>query len=135
MILSEFGLDPETGHIINGHTPVKAVKGESPVKANGRLFIIDGGFCTAYQKTTGIAGYTLVYNSHGLKIKAHGHFCGVKKVIDEYADMESDAMDVESFPSRRFISDTDDGDRLCRRIEALESLLTAYKNGEINEKS
>ena len=69
MILTEFGLDPDTGHIINGHTPVKAVKGESPVKANGRLFVIDGGFCKAYQKTTGIAGYTLIYSSHGIRLK------------------------------------------------------------------
>ena len=135
MILSEFGLDPETGHIINGHTPVKAVKGESPVKANGRLFIIDGGFCAAYQKTTGIAGYTLVYNSHGLKIKAHQEFCGVSKVINEHADMESDAVEVEKFSSRRFIADTDEGIKLNRRIEALECLLKAYEDGEINEKS
>ena len=71
MILSEFGLDPESGHIINGHTPVKATKGESPVKAGGRLFIIDGGFCKAYQKTTGIAGYTLIYSSHGVRLKSH----------------------------------------------------------------
>lgn len=135
MILSQFGLDPETGHIINGHTPVKAVKGESPVKANGKLFIIDGGFCTAYQKTTGIAGYTLVYNSHGLKIKSHRHFCGVKKVIDEHADIESDATEVERFAERRFIADTDDGEKLNLRIEALERLLRAYSDGEINEKS
>ena len=71
MILAEFGLDPDTGHIINGHTPVKARKGESPVKAGGKLFVIDGGFCKAYQKTTGIAGYTLIYSSHGIRLKSH----------------------------------------------------------------
>lgn len=89
---------PKKGHIINGHTPVRAGKGESPVKADGKLFIIDGGFCEAYQKTTGIAGYTLVYNSHGLKIKAHRPFEGIAKAIDENADIESEAEQVESFP-------------------------------------
>ena len=134
MILSEFGLDPETGHIINGHTHVKARKGESPVKANGRLFIIDGGFCEAYQKTTGIAGYTLVYNSHGLKIKSHRPFEGISKVIDENADIESDAELVERFEKRRYIADTDEGAHLTRRIAALNQLLDAYRSGEIQEK-
>lgn len=134
MILSEFGLDPETGHIINGHTPVKAGKGESPVKAGGKLFIIDGGFCEAYQKTTGIAGYTLVYNSHGLKIKAHRPFEGISKVIDENADIESDAELVERFDKRRYIADIDEGAHLTRRIAALNELLAAYRSGEIQEK-
>ena len=131
MILTEFGLDPDRGHIINGHTPVKASKGESPVKAGGKLFIIDGGFCEAYQKTTGIAGYTLVYNSHGLKIKAHRPFEGIAKAIDENADIESEAEQVESFPRRRYIADCDDGVRLRKRIEALEALLAAFRSGEI----
>ena len=131
MILEEFGLDADGGHIINGHTPVKAGKGESPVKAGGKLFIIDGGFCEAYQKTTGIAGYTLVYNSHGLKIKSHRSFEGISKVIDENADIESDAEQVERFERRRYIDDCDDGVRLRRRIEALEQLLAAYRAGEI----
>ena len=134
MILSEFGLDPETGHIINGHTPVKAGRGESPVKAGGKLFIIDGGFCEAYQKTTGIAGYTLVYNSHGLKIKAHRPFEGISKVIDENADIESDAELVERFDKRRYIADIDEGAHLTRRIAALNELLAAYRSGEIQER-
>lgn len=134
MILSEFGLDPESGHIINGHTPVKAVKGESPVKANGKLFIIDGGFCKAYQKTTGIAGYTLVYNSHGLKIKAHRGFDGINSVLTDNADIESEARQIERFDRRRYIKDTDDGERLLKRIEALTELLSAYRSGEIQEK-
>lgn len=134
MILSEFGLDPELGHIINGHTPVKAKKGESPIKAGGKLFIIDGGFCEAYQKTTGIAGYTLVFNSHGLKIKSHFPFEGVAAAIDDNADIESEAVTVERFPRRRYIADCDNGVRLRRRIEALESLLEAYRSGEISEK-
>lgn len=134
MILNEFGLDPETGHIINGHTPVKARKGESPIKAGGKLFIIDGGFCEAYQKTTGIAGYTLVYNSHGLKIKAHMPFEGVAAAIDDNADIESEAIQVERFSHRRYIADCDDGVLLRRRIQALEQLLAAYHSGEISEK-
>lgn len=134
MILSEFGLDPELGHIINGHTPVKAKKGESPIKAGGKLFIIDGGFCEAYQKTTGIAGYTLVFNSHGLKIKSHFPFEGVAAAIDDNADIESEAVTVERFPRRRYIADCDNGVRLRRRIGALESLLEAYRSGEISEK-
>ena len=134
MILSEFGLDPENGHIINGHTPVKAKKGESPVKAGGKLFIIDGGFCEAYQKTTGIAGYTLVFNSHGLKIKAHKPFEGVAAAIDDNADIESEAVQVERFERRRYIDDCDSGAQLRRRIQALESLLAAYRSGEIQEK-
>ena len=131
MILNEFGLDPETGHIINGHTPVKARKGESPIKAGGKLFIIDGGFCEAYQKTTGIAGYTLVYNSHGLKIKAHMPFEGVAAAIDDNADIESEAIQVERFSHRRYIADCDDGVRLRKRIEALEALLEAFRSGEL----
>lgn len=134
MILSEFGLDPKNGHIINGHTPVKAKKGESPVKAGGKLFIIDGGFCEAYQKTTGIAGYTLVFNSHGLKIKAHKPFEGVAAAIDDNADIESEAVQVESFERRRYIDDCDSGAQLRRRIQALESLLASYRSGEIQEK-
>lgn len=123
MILAEFGLDPENGRIINGHTPVKAGRGESPIKAGGRLFIIDGGFCKAYQKTTGIAGYTLIYNSHGLRIKAHRPFEGISAVLSENADIESDSVQVESFERRRYIADTDEGTRLRRRIRALEALL------------
>ena len=134
LILTEFGLDPESGHIINGHTPVKAKKGESPVKAGGRLFIIDGGFCKAYQPTTGIAGYTLIYNSHGIRLKSHRPFEGVARVIGENADMESDSVVVESFPRRRYVSDTDEGAVIGRRIEALERLLVLYRSGEMQQR-
>ena len=134
MILREFGLDPDSGHIINGHTPVKARKGESPVKANGKLFVIDGGFCKAYQATTGIAGYTLIYNSHGLRLKSHRPFNGVARVLSNNEDMESDSVQVESFARRRYIADTDSGMVLRRRIEALEALLAAYRSGDIQEK-
>ena len=134
MILREFGLDPDSGHIINGHTPVKAKKGESPVKANGKLFVIDGGFCKAYQATTGIAGYTLIYNSHGLRLKSHRPFNGVARVLSNNEDMESDSVQVESFARRRYIADTDSGAVLCRRIEALEALLAAFRRGDIQER-
>lgn len=127
MILREFGLDPDSGHIINGHTPVKAAKGESPIKAGGKLFIIDGGFCKAYQKTTGIAGYTLIYNSHGLRLKSHRPFEGVARVLSDNVDMESSSIPVEHFPARRYIADTDRGAQLRRRVEALETLLELYR--------
>ena len=129
MILAEFGLDPDTGHIINGHTPVKARKGESPVKAGGRLFVIDGGFCKAYQKTTGIAGYTLIYSSHGIRLKSHRPFEGVAKVLSENADMESDSVSIEQFPRRRYVADADEGEGLRRRITALRELLAQYRSG------
>lgn len=131
MILAEFGLDPDTGHIINGHTPVKAKKGESPVKAGGRLFVIDGGFCKAYQATTGIAGYTLIYSSHGIRLKSHRPFEGVAKVLSENADIESDSVSIEQFPRRRYIADTDAGEGLSRRIAALGELLELYRSGEL----
>ena len=133
MILREFGLDSETGRIINGHTPIKAVKGEKPVKAGGKLFIIDGGFCKAYQKTTGIAGYTLIYNSHGLRLKSHRPFEGVNKVLTDNIDMESSSTPVETFEQRRFIADTDRGERLQLRKQALSELLAAYRDGTIPE--
>ena len=133
MILEEFGLDRDSGRIINGHTPAKAVKGENPVKAGGKLFIIDGGFCKAYQKTTGIAGYTLIYNSHGLRLKSHRPFEGVGKVLSDNADMESSSIPVERFPHRRYIADTDEGRELQLRREALQALLAAYRDGRLPE--
>lgn len=132
-ILVEFGLCPEEGHIINGHTPVKAKKGESPVKAGGKLFIIDGGFCKAYQSTTGIAGYTLIYSSHGLRLKSHRPFEGVTKVLSDNVDMESESVPVLSFSNRRYIADTDKAAGLNERISALKYLLGKYRLGELAE--
>lgn len=132
-ILREFSLDDSTGHIINGHTPVKAKKGESPVKANGKLFIIDGGFCKAYQKTTGLAGYTLIYSSHGIRLKSHRPFEGVASVIKYNADMESDSVLIETFPRRLHIKDTDVGEKLKNKIVALNELLDMYRTGEISQ--
>ncbi len=134
-ILEQFGLCSESGHIINGHTPVRVRKGESPIKAGGKLFVIDGGFCKAYQKTTGIAGYTLIYNSHGLRLKAHRPFNGVAAVLTNNADMESDSVSVETFPKRRSISDTDEGEQLILRTKALKELLSAYRTGELDERT
>lgn len=131
MILGEFGLDPEYGRIINGHTPVKARKGESPIKAGGRLFIIDGGFCRAYQPTTGIAGYTLIYNSHGLRLKSHRPFEGISRVLSDNADIESSSIPAEAFPSRRYIADTDKGKKLEERRAMLRALISAYREGSI----
>lgn len=131
MLLEEFGLSGKTGHIINGHTPVKAKLGESPVKAGGKLFIIDGGFCKAYQPKTGLAGYTLIHNSHGLRLKAHRPFTGIKAVLNEDADMESDSVCVETFPRRHYLADTDHGAELKERISALSCLLEAYRTGEL----
>ena len=134
MLLREFGLYSENAHIINGHTPIHVKEGENPLKAHGRLIVIDGGFCKAYQKTTGIAGYTLIYSSHGVRLKSHRPFEGVAKVLSENADMESDSVPVEFFPSRRYIQDTDEGPRLLKRIDALNTLLTAYRTGQLQQK-
>lgn len=133
MILREFGLDPVKGRVINGHTPVKARKGESPIKAGGKLFIIDGGFCRAYQPTTGIAGYTLIYNSHGLRLKSHRPFEGVARVLADNMDMESNSIPVETFPVRRYIADTDSGKNLEWRRAALKALIQAYREGSISQ--
>ena len=86
MLLREFGLYSENSHIINGHTPIHVMEGENPLKANGRLIVIDGGFCKAYQKTTGIAGYTLIFNSHGMRLKSHQPFSGMEAALSENLD-------------------------------------------------
>jgi fructose-1,6-bisphosphatase-3 len=113
-ILQEFGLDPGTCHIINGHVPVKVSKGESPLKAGGKLLVIDGGFSKAYQKQTGIAGYTLIYNSYGLMLAAHEPFESTQKAIEEEADIHSQTQILEQTTSRKFVRDTDQGRVICR---------------------
>ncbi|NTW71247.1 MAG: fructose-1,6-bisphosphatase, partial [Eubacteriaceae bacterium] len=134
MILKEFGLDPEAAHIINGHVPVKTGKGESPIKANGRLLVIDGGFAKAYQSTTGIAGYTLIYNSYGLQLASHEPFESVEKSVIEGIDIRSTISVVEKVVNRKKVSDTDMGQKLKRQIDYLEMLLGAYRKGVIKEK-
>jgi fructose-1,6-bisphosphatase-3 len=130
-ILNEFGLNSEISHIINGHTPIKVAKGESPLKANNRLIVIDGGFCRAYQKTTGIAGYTLIYNSHGMRLKAHQPFESIEKVLTENKDIESTSNFFEMEKHRVMVKDTDNGKVILENIRDLELLLMAYRQGII----
>ncbi|MCR5784031.1 MAG: fructose-1,6-bisphosphatase [Eubacterium sp.] len=135
MILEEFGLDGDKGHIINGHIPVVSKKGESPVKCGGRLLVIDGGFSKAYQPTTGIAGYTLIYNSYGFLLAAHEPFKSVELAVKEGLDIHSDTVLVENVEKRQTVADTDDGQAIKQSIEELEALLAAYRSGKIVEKS
>lgn len=134
MILRDFGLKSDLSHIINGHTPVHASAGENPIKAGGKLIVIDGGFSKAYHKTTGIAGYTLIYNSHGMRIKSHAPFESVEKVLNENSDIESRADQFEIEPYRVMVGDTDIGKNIARQIEDLNELLDAYREGAIPEK-
>lgn len=126
-ILAMFGLDPLHGHIINGHVPVKIKNGESPVRADGRLFVIDGGISKAYQKATGIAGYTLIYDSHSLNLAEHKPF-----VAGESEHTPTIHL-VEKLDRRANISDTDKGKELLEQISDLRELLAAYRSGEIKE--
>ncbi len=134
MILREFGLYSPLSHIINGHTPVKVKKGEKPIKADGKLLVIDGGFCRAYQGTTGIAGYTLIYNSHGMNLKTHEPFESVEKVLDENMDIHSHNEQFETEPYRVMIKDTDNGYKIAEKIEDLKALLSCDRQGIISEK-
>lgn len=134
-ILEEFGANPKIGHIINGHTPVKEAKGESPVKANGRLFVIDGGYSPAYQDTTGLGGYTLLYNSHGMKLCAHQPFTSKEDAIYNETDIFSTRRVVDIERERAKIKDTDNGKKLMQESYDLKCLLKAYRSGKIKEKS
>ena len=129
MILREFGLDPDTAHIINGHTPVRTVKGELPIRAEGKLLVIDGGFCKNYHETTGIAGYTLIYNSHGLRLKAHHPFRSIDAALRENIDIHSDSEIVETEQKRRMVEDTDIGKKLRQETDDLRLLLQMYRSG------
>ena len=128
----EFGLDDKDAKIINGHVPVK--KGKNPVRANGRVFVIDGGFAKAYQKTTGIAGYTLIYNSYGFILAAHESFETTDIAVREERDIHSTMVVKEDITTRILNKDTDLGKKLEKKIEDLKKLLYAYRNGIINEK-
>lgn len=133
-ILREFGIDPEAhAHIINGHVPVKTIKGEQPIKAEGKLLVIDGGFSKAYQPETGIAGYTLVYHSHGLQLVQHEPFQSRQKAIEEGLDIKSTTFLVEFNSQRMMVKDTDKGRELRTQIEDLKKLLVAYRTGLIKE--
>lgn len=132
-ILREFGLEGPHCHIINGHVPVKARKGESPIKGGGKLIVIDGGFCKAYQPTSGIAGYTLIYNSHSFRIVAHQPFVGRECAIRENFDISSSTTLFERLESRQKIQETDTGHELQKRIDDLLLLLDAYHDGVVAE--
>ena len=134
LLLKEFGLEGPHCHIINGHIPVKSKKGESPIKGGGKLLVIDGGFCKAYQKTTGIAGYTLIFNSHGMRLKSHQPFFGMEAALKENLDIDSDSQQVVTFQKRVMVADTDTGEKLKEQIADLEDLLTAYREGWIAER-
>lgn len=133
-ILEEFGLSTEEAHIVNGHIPVEAKSGESPVKCNGKLLIIDGGFSKTYQPKTGIAGYTLIYNSYGLVLAAHEPFESVEKAVKEGSDIHSHTILVQHVGQRKTVADTDIGKELIENVKDLEALLEAYRSGDIVEK-
>ena len=133
MLLKEFGLEGDHCHIINGHVPVKSKKGESPIKAGGKLLVIDGGFCKAYQKTTGIAGYTLIYSSNYLRLVAHEPFSGREDAIRNNRDIVSNSSLLERMDSRQRIASTDTGRQLQEQIENLMALVAAFRSGAIVE--
>lgn len=132
-ILNEFGLDAKISHIVNGHVPVKFKKGENPVKGKGKMIVIDGGLAKAYQPVTGIAGYTLIYNSYGLILAAHEPFESTRKAIEEENDIVSELRILEKTLVRKRVGDTDIGDQLRIEIKELEQLLVAYRKGLIRE--
>lgn len=133
-ILKAFGVTDPNRHIINGHVPVKAVKGESPIKANGRLMVIDGGFSQAYHHETGIAGYTLVYHSRGFQLVQHEPFTSTEDAIIRGTDIKSTTQIVEMSSRRMLVADTDKGKELNAQIDDLQELLYAYRHGFINER-
>jgi fructose-1,6-bisphosphatase-3 len=134
-ILDAFGVKGENRHIINGHVPVHAGSGENPIKANGKLMVIDGGFSEAYHKETGIAGYTLVYHSRGFQLVQHEPFMSPQDAIQRGIDIKSTTQLVELSAHRMLVADTDRGDELRSQIEDLRELLYAYRHGILKEKN
>ena len=133
-ILAEFGLDPATGRIVNGHVPVRTIKGETPTRANGKRFVIDGGFSKPYQEKTGIAGYTLIYNSHGIQLVEHESFESREQAILSGSDIHNRTL-LQDFSGQRIrIKDTDKGKELLEQINSLEQLLQAYRSGAFRER-
>jgi fructose-1,6-bisphosphatase-3 len=133
-LLTAFGGDPERGHVINGHTPVKLKKGERPVMAGGRMLVIDGGMSEAYQKDTGIAGYTLISNSHGIFLAAHEPFTSADEMIAQGRDVTPASEPIETFPERVLIAQTDTGQVLQGQLEDLAKLVEAYRTGVLAER-
>ncbi len=133
-VFEEFGLDPKVSHIICGHVPVKAKDGEDPVKCDGRVLTIDGGFSKAYQPTTGIAGYTLISNSYGFVLAAHEPLESAKYAVENESDIHSSRRVVETVEERTLVADTDTGARLQQRVDDLTELIRAYRQGLIPER-
>ncbi len=133
-ILQEFGLDPEDSHIVNGHVPVKDGQGESPIKGNGKLLVIDGGMSPAYHKSTGLHGYTLIYNSFGLVLVAHKAIDSIDEIIKNDLDMSSETRAHKNKVKRKRVEDTDDGKKIKAQIHDLQMLLAGYRMGLIVEK-
>jgi len=133
-IMAEFDINSENGHIINGHIPVKFKDGESPIKANGKLILIDGGMSTTYRKQTGIAGYTLIYNSYGLAITSHLPFESVNVIVEQNCEMVSQKYVVEEVGTRLLVQDTDNGKRISDTVDDLNNLMFLYESGVIAEK-
>ena len=134
MLLREFGLHGKHCHIINGHVPVKVKKGENPVKGNGKLIVIDGGFCKAYQSTSGIAGYTLIFNSRSLRMVSHQPFQGRRDAIRNNHDIDNNDLIFEHMEGRLKIAQTDEGRELQAQVDDLMELLTAYRSGLVKER-
>ena len=134
-VLAEFGLRSKRSHIINGHTPVLASRGQSPLKAGGRVIVIDGGFAQAYHSRTGIAGYTLISDANGLRIKAHRPFGSIKDALDLNADIVSDTDRFEQEKTPLLVNSADDGKSIRRQLRDLKALLEAYRSGELREQT
>lgn len=132
-IFDEFGVKGENRHIINGHVPIHHQEGENPVKCGGRVIIIDGGFSRPYHKVTGIAGYTLIYNSYGLMLTAHEPFRSVGEAIKDCTDMQTHRVASEVADRRILVGDTDDGAKIKETIGDLKELINAYRSGEVRQ--
>ena len=133
-ILDAFGVTGQHRHIINGHVPVRTLQGEQPIKANGKMMVIDGGFSKAYQPKTGIAGYTLVYHSRGFQLVKHEPFTSIEKAVAEGQDIKSTTQVVEMSTHRMYVKDTDIGKEIIRQIKDLQLLLQSYRSGIISER-
>ena len=133
MLLEEFGLHEKHSRIINGHVPVKARKGESPIKGGGKLLVIDGGFSRAYQKTSGIAGYTLIFSSRHFRIVSHQPFAGKAEALKRNRDIDNDSMIIEKLEQRMKVAQTDEGAQLQAQVSDLVRLIEGYRNGAVAE--
>lgn len=132
-IFAEFGVKGENRHIINGHVPIHHIDGETPVKCGGKVIIIDGGFASPYHKVTGIAGYTLIYNSYGLMLTAHEPFKTVSEAIKNGTDMQTHRVASEVCKKRILVGDTDNGAKIKETINDLKELISAYRSGEVRQ--